>query len=113
MKINWKRGLFRLWLVATLVWLGFVTYAAGNRLTAVMENVPPGVDRLGCPLAQIRPDMPNPCQWPMVPDWNKRLETAIAMIVVPIVVPILGFALFWAGWLAIKIAKWITQGFRA
>lgn len=108
--MNWKRGLFRLWLVATFLWLGVATYYLAGGLTAVMKDVPPGVNKYACILAQIR----TPCpQWPMVPDWDTRLKTASGLIAAPIIVPILGFALFWAGRLVIKIAKWIAQGFRA
>lgn len=49
-KINWKRGLFRIWVVATCVWLPVGIYPLGDNFTAVktVEHVPPGVNPYEC-----------------------------------------------------------------
>ncbi len=110
-KMNWKRGLFRIWVVATCVWLPVGIYLLGDNFTAVktVEHVPPGVSPYECIINR------TPCpQWQFTtePDWDGRRSAFVALLAPPIVVPILGFVLFWAAWLAMKIAKWIFQGFR-
>ena len=106
--MNWKRGLFRLWLVGSIVWLGAGIYLWGNDLTARKEHIQPGAEysddcvfgRASCP------------KLPLAPDWHTRQTAIFAVIAPPVAVPILGFALFWAGWLGLKVAEWIVRGFR-
>lgn len=104
--MNWRRGLFRLWLVATCVWLVVGTYLVADEFKAVRDRVPPGVNKYECLMANACP------QWPKEPDWDTRRRGLVALAAPPIVVPILCFLMFWAGWASLRTALWIGRGFR-
>lgn len=102
--MNWKRGLFRLWLIATAVWLvvGGFTLADGFTATVERQRMPPGVNEYDCLVAK------SPCpRWPVKiePDWNVRIRALATLFFLPIAVPLLG----WAGF---HTTTWIARGFR-
>lgn len=128
--MNWKRGLFRLWLVGSLVWIGVATYLyfddftamsrVGHMSTPAIEYTcnpspcPIFENKYDCLLYGLR-DRQRSCNYrdlrTFAPDWGARGLAVRALLAPPIAVPILGFVLFWAGWLAVRIGKWIVQGF--
>lgn len=107
--MNWKRGLFRLWLVAATVWLVVGGAILADAFTATRElsetsGVPPGLNEYDCLISNTA--CPS---WrthrKTVPDWNVRIRALAAFFFLPIAVPFLG----WAGF---HTTTWIARGFR-
>jgi len=94
--INWRRGLFRLWIVASVVWLvgGGVAYEGIIRREGAQLVAYVGLTDTDMALFEGFEIMP--------PDWS-ILTFVASVILLP---PILLFALGWAG-------LWIVRGFRS
>lgn len=105
MALNWKRGLFRVWVVGTCVWLMVGIYLAAEGLTAV--RMPPGLNLYDC--IANRTACP---EWTAQPDWEARRRALIALIAPPIVLPALCFVLFWVGRAGLRAATWTVAGFK-
>ena len=90
--INWRRGLFRLWIAASVVWL----VGTGALL---QEDIRGDVSTL---TAEPPANPPPRSTLVIVIEARKHLTFAVSVILLP---PILLFALGWAG-------LWIVRGFR-
>jgi hypothetical protein len=104
--MNWLRGMFRLWLVATFVWLPVAGYFLVDDFVAVHQAPTPGLNVYNCLATNTCPP------WITEPDLDTRRRALITLIVPPIVAPIVCFAVFWAGWVGFRIAAWVGRGFR-
>lgn len=111
--MNWKRGLFRLWLVASCVWLVAGLFLTWDGLTAVYR--PTSQAQYDC-LAQSLRGREYDCllkhSSPERPDWAERERAAIKLLAPPVVAPIVLLVLFWLCRLALRLVIWIWRGFR-
>lgn len=111
--MDWKRGLFRLWLVASCVWLFAGPYLMWGGLTAIHQPTAPGA--YDCIAKQIETRDPHVCTIERPPpriDWDARWHTAIALLGLPLAVPIAGWVLFWVTRVCLFITAWVIAGFR-
>ena len=108
--MNWTRGLFRLWLVATALWLGTMAWLSRDALCpAIQADRRVEAAALSRPLVLARLDetlleettrtvvdcLPREGRaraW-----WRAREPVLLALLVPPLAVLLLGYALVWAG----------------
>jgi hypothetical protein len=121
MPIDWRKGFNRVFVLATLAWIGYALFIypiqereEGYRyytqgLAGCIEAKPPGNPEMECEkleekLWKTRIDQyPIPLFWQ--PDWPSRLLVAGAVVAVPAVV----YGMFQLGWL---VVAWVIKGFR-
>ena len=107
--MNWKRGLFRLWVVATAVWLVGSAFILADDFTATMKvsetsGIPIGRNEYTC--LMNKDACPNfVTRWETAPNWGARIGALLVLFAPPIVVPLVGWAL-------VLTATWIARGFR-
>lgn len=126
--MNWKRGLFRLWLVGSVIWIALGLYLFSDKFTAMRDvevepmdficrpsPCPPNiVNKYACLLYRDS-DGRRSCTYEYLSyraaDQRTRTWAVVGLIAPPIAVPLLGFLVFWAGWIATVVGKWIVRGF--
>jgi hypothetical protein len=93
--MNWKRGLFRLWLVLSLCWIAPMVALVWGDLGS--HEITPDYTKWSAEtLAKAeRGETLSVSDYP--PDWPGRLATGGIIIGPPIAALLLGSALLWAG----------------
>ncbi len=100
LSINVRRGLFRLWTVASFVWLviagAFVQEGIRRDVSMLMTEIQPALDDSAFYIEMAARQAAQQAQAP------RNLMVSASVLLLP---PILAFALGWAGF-------WIMKGFR-
>lgn len=79
--VNWLRGLFRLWLLASLSWVGCVFWIEWTTLKADLSCI-------------VRPSEVSPDVWCRFRD---EVDLLLLTFVVPVAILLLGYAMVWVG----------------
>ena len=84
--MDWARGIFRIWLVASVCWMAGATYVLWDDVSAKIvrldQSAPPPPGKVGTIVVEAH--------------WEKRLPAIAHVIIPPFLVLALGFAVGWA-----------------
>jgi hypothetical protein len=101
--MNWKRGLFRLWLLAAICWavpVGILVWdqlGAHRPLTEMVDEQEAFKVKEARAVGYSDTEIASYLNLYIPPDWHGRVSAVIAIVGPPVAMFLLGYALLWIG----------------